>query len=63
MDALKTCKEAAADLHENFIKTKDDADWPKGCYLSDGVFFNEHLTGSSNHDARQICNPRGKRLN
>ena len=56
---LKTCKKAAKNLKQNFNTTVDRADWPRGCYLSGTVDFNQHLTGSSNYAARQICNRRG----
>ena len=60
IDILKACKEAAKELNENFIMTKYVDDWPQGCYLANGVYFNQHDVGSSNNGARQICYPRGK---
>ena len=57
---IGTCHEAAEELRLNFKNTEDLADWPKGCYQANNVYFNKHPTGSSNPEARQICKPRGK---
>merc|ERR1711957_764233 len=38
--------------------SEDDANWPKGCYLStnaDRVYFNTHATGAANAGATPIC--------
>ena len=57
---IETCHEAAEELRYRFKNTEDLADWPKGCYQANNVYFNQHPTGSSNDEARQICKPRGK---
>ena len=50
------CKEAAEKLGLDFESTDDVAGWPKGCYDNNGdVYFNQHISGSNNHFARQIC--------
>ena len=64
VDDLTTCKEASEELRKSFKETEDLADWPKGCYLfkNGGVFFNHHVHGSKNPNARQICEPKGNSL-
>ena len=62
MDDINACKEAAKHLNQNFEITKNEADWPKGCYFSDEIHFNPHSTGSSNNNSRQICKRRDKTL-
>ena len=66
VDDLETCKKAVAIVKKNistarFVNKEDDGDWPKGCYLysPDKVYFNDHLSGSSNERAQQICNLKG----
>ena len=60
MDDINACKEAAKHLNQNFEITKNEADWPKGCYFADEIHFNPHSTGSSNNNSRQICKRRHK---
>ena len=60
VDDLTACKKAAGAFDDQFIGTEDVSDWPKGCYYSDGVYFNQHDSGSANIDAAQICNVYGK---
>ena len=63
VDDLTTCKKAAEALGYQFKTTEDEAGWPKGCYKSGGkVFFNQHVHGSVNINAAQICKDRGKGL-
>jgi lysophospholipase L1-like esterase len=40
-----------------FESVENDPDWPAGCYKtkSDGVWFNEHPTGSTDPDSAPIC--------
>ena len=64
VDDLKTCKEAADELGKPFKITEDKDkpdEMPNGCYLSGEVYFNQNASGSSNYNARQICQPRGKK--
>ena len=59
------CLEAAGTLEKSaYIKTdskdtslypEDDAEYPKGCNFRTDIYFNQHSTGSSNNNARQIC--------
>ena len=59
----KKCK--LAHQTQNFAKyqgKEDDGEWPSGCYFcdsvdgcSDGTWFNQHSTGSSNGGARPWC--------
>ena len=61
VDDLATCKTAAIELSYLFSVTEEEADWPKGCYMSGhNVFFNEHGYGSANNNAKQICKATGK---
>ena len=60
MDDMNACKEAAKHLNHNFRITEKEADWPKGCYFANEIYFNPHLTGSSNNNSRQICKRRDK---
>ena len=60
VDDIETCHEAAEELRYHFKNTEDLPDWPKGCYQANNVYFNQHPTGSSNDEARQICKPRDK---
>ena len=41
---------------------EEKADWPRGCHFADQIYFNPHLTGSSNNNSRQICKRRDKQL-
>ena len=57
------CKEAADLLGYQFESTEVEAGWPKGCYAGEvGVYFNQHIDGSKNNGARQICKSIGKGL-
>merc|ERR1740130_2454534 len=50
------CETAAADLGLTFGLSEDDANWPKGCYLSidaSRFYFNTHATGAANAGARR----------
>jgi lysophospholipase L1-like esterase len=39
-----------------FDSVENDPDWPAGCYkTSDGVWFNEHPTGSTDPESAPIC--------
>merc|ERR1712195_315173 len=52
------CETAAADLGLTFGLSEDDANWPKGCYLSidaSRFYFNTHATGAANAGATPIC--------
>jgi hypothetical protein len=49
------CKEAAGSFGDQFEETEDVPDWPKGCYESNDVYFNQHGSGSANINAAQIC--------
>ena len=51
------CKTAAEMLNNKFGRTIDNAELPKGCFMSsmNRIHFNQHSTGSSKNDARQIC--------
>merc|ERR1711957_1003127 len=60
VDTEAKCITAAADLEESkgYQVTEDDANWPKGCYISSGdlkVFFNTHATGAANGSGAPIC--------
>ena len=59
---LTLCKEAAKVLSLDFEKTEDLARYPKGCYSYGVVYFNRHVHGSRNPNARQICKLYGKKL-
>ena len=59
---LTVCKEAAKVLSLNFLETEDVAHYPKGCYSYGVVYFNRHVHGSRNSNARQICKLYGKKL-
>ena len=66
VDDLETCRTAVDFVKKNistarFVDEEDDGRWPKGCYLAnpDTVYFNNHLSGSSNEGARQICYLKG----
>ena len=64
VDDLTTCKEAAEVLGHRFKFSEEEAGWPKGCYAvavgSRNVYFNQHIDGSKNYLARQICESIGK---
>ena len=62
MDDINQCQEAAKQLNQNFEITEEKADWPRGCHFADQIYFNPHLTGSSNNNSRQICKRRDKQL-
>merc|ERR1712166_1648434 len=52
------CETAAADLGLTFGLSEDDANWPKGCYLSidaSRFYFNTHATGAAHAEATPIC--------
>ena len=56
IDDLTICKEAAIELIYKFQHMENSKDWPKGCFeYSKSVYFNEHVDGRKNSDARQIC--------
>ena len=62
VDDLTTCKQAGEALGHQFKRTEDEAGLPKGCYtgLSKTVYFNQHVHGSANIFASQICKDTGK---
>ena len=61
VDDLTTCKQAAEAVGHQFRATEDLANWPKGCYeASSDVYFNQHVHGSANIFASQICKDTGK---
>ena len=60
VDDVNVCKEVARHLNHNFEITDEEPDWPKGCYFANEIYFNPHLTGSSNNNSRQICKRRDK---
>ena len=64
MDDSATCKKAYEVLGYYFYSTEEGAEWPKGCYVDsfDEVYFNQHIDGSKNDGARQICKSIGKGL-
>ena len=64
VDDLTACIKAAGAFGHAFIQTEDLSNWPKGCHYVvslNGVYFNQHDSGSANIDAAQICNG-GKRM-
>ena len=62
VDDLTACKKAAGAFGNQFRETEDVSDWPKGCYYANGVYFNQHDSGSANIGAAQICKGGGKRM-
>ena len=73
MDTLEKCKEAVGLIMDEipnarFGTTFNIGNYPKGCLLwagnnnnKDKVYFNEHLTGSSNENARHVCEYQGNK--
>ena len=63
VDDLTTCKKAAEALGYQLKTKEDEAGWPRWCYVSGRVvFFNQHVNGSANINAAQICKGQGKGL-
>ena len=61
VDDIETCKEAAEELNLNFVRSKNDNNWPGGCTVEGrDVYFNEHSTGNLKTNVNQICKPKGK---
>ena len=60
MDDIETCKEAAKELNLNFVRSKNDGNWPKDCTVeARDVYFNQHSTGNLKTNVNQICKPKG----
>ena len=58
LEAAGTLKKSAyikTDNKDNSLYPEDDAEYPKGCNFRNDIYFNQHSTGSSNNNARQIC--------
>ena len=50
------CAEAAETLKKkSFLYPEDEPEYPKGCNFRNNIYFNQHSTGSSSNNARQIC--------
>ena len=51
------CRAAAISLGKSFIRAKDDAHYPTGCYFSHSrnTYWNTHKNGTKRSDFAEIC--------
>ena len=51
------CRAAAISLGKSFIRAKDDANYPTGCYISHSrnTYWNIHKNGTKRSDFAEIC--------
>ena len=64
LETLEDCKMASNYLPKQFAGEVVETLYPKGCYLltyENKVYYNSHVSGNRNFNARHICRAKGKK--